>query len=72
MTSFADRLLEQVPTLGFRFGVFFFAGGVIPNPIDFRFKRVSGISTSINTTSVEEGGQNLFSHRLPDKVQYEN
>ncbi|RLA26179.1 MAG: phage tail protein [Gammaproteobacteria bacterium] len=72
MASFADQLLQQTPTLGFRFGVFFFAGGIIPNPVDFRFKRVSGISTSISTSSVEEGGQNLFSHRLPDRVQYDN
>ena len=72
MTSVANQLLEQTPTLGFRFGVFFFIGGKIPNPIDFRFQRVSGISSSINTSSIEEGGQNLFSHRLPDKVQYEN
>ena len=27
--------------LGFRFGVFFFAGGVIPNPLDIRFQKVS-------------------------------
>ncbi len=23
--------------LGFRFGVFFFVGGVVPNPLDIRF-----------------------------------
>lgn len=72
MASIGERLLEQTPTLGFRFGVFFFIGGKVPNPVDFRFKRVSGISASISTISVEEGGQNLFSHRLPEKVQYDN
>lgn len=72
MASIEERILEQKPTLGFRFGVFFFIGGITPNPVDFRFKRVSGINASINTISIEEGGQNLFSHRLPDKVQYEN
>ena len=65
-------LIAQAPPLGFRFGVFFFAGGAIPNPIDFLFKRVSGISATINTTTVNEGGENLFSHRLPDKIQYDN
>lgn len=72
MASVEERLAEQTPTLGFRFGVFFFIGGTVPNPVDFRFRKVSGISSSIKTTTVEEGGQNLFSHRLPDKIQYEN
>jgi phage tail-like protein len=65
-------LLDQAPPLGFRFGVFFFAGGAIANPIDFRFRRVSGIAASIDTYTVEEGGQNLFSQRLPKKIQYDN
>nr|VFK36489.1 MAG: conserved hypothetical phage tail region protein [Candidatus Kentron sp. SD]VFK39165.1 MAG: conserved hypothetical phage tail region protein [Candidatus Kentron sp. SD]VFK77811.1 MAG: conserved hypothetical phage tail region protein [Candidatus Kentron sp. SD] len=60
------------PPLGFRFSVFFFAGGVVPNPLDTLFQKVSGLSWSIETTQVEEGGQNLFSHRLPERVQYDN
>jgi phage tail-like protein len=60
------------PPLGFRFGVVFMSGGVAPNPLDIRFKRVSGINATITTRSVEEGGQNLYSHRLPEKVQYDN
>ncbi len=60
------------PPLGFRFGVLFFAGGVIPNPLDILFQKVSGLSSTINTTTVEEGGQNLYSHRLPGKIQYDN
>nr|VFK08749.1 MAG: conserved hypothetical phage tail region protein [Candidatus Kentron sp. LPFa]VFK62423.1 MAG: conserved hypothetical phage tail region protein [Candidatus Kentron sp. UNK]VFK70498.1 MAG: conserved hypothetical phage tail region protein [Candidatus Kentron sp. UNK] len=60
------------PPLGHRFGVLFLAGGVIPNPLDILFQKVSGLGASIETTQVEEGGQNLFSHRLPEKVQYEN
>jgi phage tail-like protein len=58
--------------LGFRFGVFFFAGGAIPNPLDIRFQRVSGLSADIRTTSLNEGGQNLYSHKLPERVQYGN
>lgn len=68
----AEDILNQTPLLGYRFGVFIFALGVIPNPVDFRFKRVSGLSSTISTSIVEEGGQNLYSHRLPDKVQYQN
>lgn len=58
--------------MGFRFGVFFFIGGVVPNPLDFRFKKVSGIGSTISTSTLNEGGQNLYSHKLPEKVQYEN
>lgn len=58
--------------LGFRFGVFFFAGGLIPNPLDIRFQRVSGLSAEVTTTTVDEGGQNLYSHKLPQKISYGN
>ncbi|MBV8399620.1 MAG: phage tail protein [Acetobacteraceae bacterium] len=58
--------------LGFRFGVFFFAGGLIPNPIDIRFQRVSGLGATVQVKHHSEGGQNLFTHRLPDSVTYEN
>ncbi len=60
------------PPLGFRFGVFFFAGGAIPNPIDFMFQKVTGLSSTITTDTVEEGGQNFYSQRLPTKVQHDD
>ncbi len=59
------------PPLKYRFGVFFFAGGVIPNPLDILFQKVSGLETTVSTTTVEEGGQNLYSQPLPEKVQHE-
>jgi phage tail-like protein len=58
--------------LGFRFGVFFLVGGLVPNPLDIRFQRVSGLSATIDTHTVAEGGQNLYTHRLPRKVSYGN
>ncbi|HZN91128.1 MAG TPA: phage tail protein [Myxococcales bacterium] len=58
--------------LGSRFAATFFAAGVVPNPIDLRFQRVSGLSTTVETTTVNEGGQNLHSHRLPKRVTYGN
>jgi len=58
--------------MGFRFGVFFFIGGLIPNPLDIRFQKVSGLDATINTTNVEEGGQNLYTHRLPQRIEYSN
>ena len=65
-------IADPNPALTHRFGVFFFAGGVLPNPIDFRFQRVSGISTEVQLETVNEGGQNLHAHRLPGKVTYNN
>ncbi|MBL3655542.1 phage tail protein [Fulvivirga sediminis] len=64
--------LNPNPPLSHRFGVFFFAGGSIPNPIDFRFQKVSGINTEIQTSTIREGGQNLYTHRLPEHVNYSN
>jgi phage tail-like protein len=66
--------LDQLtgPPLGFRFAVFFFVGGVLPNPLDIRFQRVSGLSATIETRTVNEGGQNLYTHRLPRKIGYGN
>jgi phage tail-like protein len=64
--------MELSNILGFRFGVFFFAGGVIPNPLDIRFQRVSGLSAEVETMTVTEGGQNLYTHRLPKKINYQN
>jgi len=58
--------------LSSRFAVTFFAGGVVPNPLDIRFQRVSGLSSSVETSTVNEGGQNLYMHRLPKRVSYGN
>lgn len=58
--------------LGFRFSVLFLAGGVAPNLLDLRFRKVSGLSSEVTTTSVKEGGQNLYTHRLPERVNYNN
>jgi phage tail-like protein len=60
------------PPLGFRFGVLFFVGGVIPNPLDIMFQKVSGLSSSVETSTVEEGGQNLYTQSLPKKIKYDN
>jgi phage tail-like protein len=65
-------LLNPNPALSHRFGVFFFAGGVVRNPLDFRFQKVSGLSAEVQLNTVNEGGQNLYAHRLPSKVTYGN
>ena len=58
--------------LRFRFGVSFLVGGLVPNTIDTRFQKVQGIAAEVTTTTIEEGGQNLFTHRVPQRVSYGN
>ncbi|WP_299409905.1 phage tail protein [Acaryochloris sp. IP29b_bin.148] len=64
--------LNENPPVGFFFAVTFLIGGFIPNPLDIRFQRVSGMTSTIETTEVREGGENLFVHRLPTRVTYDN
>ena len=66
------NILNIDPPLTHRFGVFFFAGGIIPNPIDIRFQKVSGLSADISLDTINEGGENLYSHRIPKKISYSN
>jgi phage tail-like protein len=58
--------------LGFRFGVYFFALGVIPNPLDIRFRKVSGLTSTVNTMPIPEGGQNLYTQHVPTGVEHGN
>src|SRR3990172_5739314 len=58
--------------LGSRFAAVFFVGGVVPNPIDIRFQRVSGLSATVETATIMEGGQNLYTHRVPKRIGYKN
>lgn len=60
------------PPLGFRFAVLFFAGGAVPNPIDIMFQSVSGLGSRVETTPLEEGGQNLYTQSLPNKITHDN
>jgi phage tail-like protein len=58
--------------IGMRFGVLFLAGGAVPNPLDIRFQKVSGLSAEVETDPLREGGQNLYTQRLPTGVKYNN
>jgi len=60
------------PILGMRFSVLFLAGGVLPNPIDLRFAKVSGLGVTVETTTVTEGGQNLYTQQLPQRISHGN
>ena len=62
--------MSLYPPLGFHFNVAFdFAQDKV---IDTQFAEVSGISTTLETESVNEGGENRFSHSLPSRPNYSN
>jgi len=65
-------LTGLLPPLGHRFLVTIFCLKGWPSPVDFRFQKVSGIGSTISTRTFNEGGQNLYVHRLPERVEYEN
>ena len=62
----------SAPILGMRFAVLFMAGGVLPNALDLRFRKVSGLAMTVETESVVEGGQNLYTQQLPQRVSHGN
>jgi phage tail-like protein len=47
-------------------------GGAIPNPLDVRFQKVSGLSAEVKTDSIKEGGQNLYTQKVPTGISYDN
>ncbi|MEM8962007.1 MAG: phage tail protein [Acidobacteriota bacterium] len=69
---FPPELTLERDLLGFRFGVFFFAGGLVPNPLDIRFKRVGGLTATVKTKDYHEGGQSMFTQKLPVGIDYTN
>ena len=62
----------SAPILGMRFSVLFMVGGAVPNPIDLRFAKVSGLDMTVETETVVEGGQNLYTQRLPQRISHGN
>jgi phage tail-like protein len=62
-------LLKSYPPLGFHFGVDIL--GVTPLNLNLGFREVSGITQSIgNGKTWKEGGENRFTHRLPEPPTY--
>ncbi len=60
------------PLVGYYFCVTFFVYGETKKALDIRFRKVSGIKSEVTTTKVTEGGENLFTHRLPERLSYGN
>ena len=72
MNNKSGSWLGLAPPLSFRFSVWILSGGILPSATDFRFQKVSGIGSTVSTRTFNEGGQNLYVHRLPERVEYEN
>ena len=60
------------PIIGMRFAVVFLAGGAVPNPLDIRFRKVSGLEVEIDTEPLAEGGNNTGTLTLPKGVKHGN
>ncbi|MEK8048740.1 phage tail protein [Ideonella sp. DXS22W] len=60
------------PILGMRFSVLFMAGGAVANPIDLRFRRVSGLAVEVETEAQPSGGCNTYQQPLPKAVRHGN
>lgn len=58
--------------VGYHFQVTFLLQGNQDDTLDIRFQKVSGISAQVGSFTVTEGGENLFTHRLPDRISYNN
>ncbi len=71
-TKFTGFSFSDTPPVGFHFVVVFYFNGFTVNPLDTHFQKVSGITSEVKTTTLDEGGENLYTHRFPDKVSYGN
>ncbi len=64
---------DYTPPVGFYFSVEILPEGGSPfPPNDAAFQEVSGISVSLETEQIKEGGQNRFTHQVPGRSNYEN
>lgn len=61
-------MADYYPPAGFHFRVEFLDIDTVDN--DVLFQSVSGLSASMETESVKEGGENRFTHALPVRSQY--
>lgn len=63
-------MASYYPPVGFHFRVDFEG---INNTQDIGFQSVSGLNSSVpNSKTYEEGGENRFTHRLPQRASFEN
>lgn len=60
-------ILEEQLLLSYRFAVVFLNSYVF----DIRFQKVSGLTVSVKTEPLREGGENILTHHLPTYLEYE-
>jgi len=60
------------PHVGFHFKVSVNLPGVAQEDKEARFQEVGGLNKSIEIEELKEGGENRFSHRLPNPAKYGN
>lgn len=58
--------------VGFHFRVEFGLPEVGNQSSDVRFQEVTGLSAELTTETYDEGGENRFSHRFPNRAKYGN
>lgn len=68
----ANTVLGLPLISGHRFIVTFFVGGRVPNPLDIRFQKVSGLGVSYPVESKAEGGKNETTCKQLKAVEYKN
>ena len=61
---------QHIPPVGFHFRVDFGLKNVTDSEI--RFHEVSGLNAEIAVETLDEGGENRFSHRLPGRAKFPN
>ena len=66
----AEAEYPYIPPVSFHFRVVFLDIDTVDN--DMLFQSVSGLSASIETDSVKEGGENRFTHTIPVRSQYDD
>jgi phage tail-like protein len=59
--------MSQYPPVGFSFWVSF---GIGDHPVDIAFQDVAGIGMELQTEDVVEGGENMFTQKLPTRANY--
>lgn len=72
MEELIKDFLVPNPALSHRFSVLFFRAGRAAYVTDFAFQRVSGINSEVQLETINEGGQNLYAHRVPGRINYGN
>jgi hypothetical protein len=55
-----------------RFGVYFFAAGMVPNPLDIRFQEVSGMGATISTKPDPTSVSSISKRVTPTGIAYDN